>query len=85
MARVALRLGALAYLAAIVAAPVSLVFWRAFEQRTDEAWASVTTPEALHALWLTLVIAAIAVPLNTIFGVLCALAIVRRPFAAMGW
>ena len=84
MARVALRLGALAYLAAIVAAPVSLVFWRAFEQGLDEAWASVTTPEALHALWLTLVIAAIAVPLNTIFGVLCALAIVRRRFRGHG-
>ena len=84
MARVALRFAALAYLAAIVAAPVSLVFWRAFEQGLDAAWASVTTPEALHALWLTLVIAAIAVPLNTIFGVLCALAIVRRRFRGHG-
>ena len=84
MARVALRLAALAYLAAIVAAPVSLVFWRAFEQGLDEAWASVTTPEALHAFWLTIVIAAIAVPLNTIFGVLCALAIVRRRFRGHG-
>ena len=84
MARIALRIVALSYLAALVAAPVALVFWRAFEHGIDEAWASVTTPEALHALWLTLVIAAIAVPLNTVFGVLCALAIVRRRFRGHG-
>jgi sulfate/thiosulfate transport system permease protein len=37
----------------------------------------MTTPAAISALYLTLVIALIAVPLNTIFGVLCAHAIVR--------
>src|SRR5947209_1493025 len=37
----------------------------------------MTTPAAMSALWLTLLMAAIAVPLNTIFGVGCALAIVR--------
>ena len=33
---------------------------------------------ALHALWLTILITAIAVPLNTIFGVAAALVLVRR-------
>ncbi len=84
MGRYALRFAALGYLAALVAVPVTLVFWRAFEEGPARAWQAVTTPDALHALWLTLVIAAIAVPLNTVFGVLCALAIVRRRFRGHG-
>ena len=43
---------------------------------------AVTTPEALHAFKLTLIITAIAVPLNTVFGIVVALAIVRRRFPA---
>jgi sulfate transport system permease protein len=82
--RLALRVAALGYLAALVAVPVVLVFWRALESGPATAWAAVTTPEALHALWLSVLIAAIAVPLNTVFGVLCALAIVRRRFRGHG-
>jgi sulfate/thiosulfate transport system permease protein len=84
MGRLALRLVVLAYLAALLAAPVALVVRRAFENGAGDAWASVTTPEALHALWLTVLITLIAVPLNTVFGVLCALAIVRRRFRGHG-
>lgn len=84
MARLALRIGALGYLAALLVVPVGLVFFRAFEKGVDDAWAAVTTPEALHAFWLTVLIAAIAVPANTIFGVFCALAIVRRRFRGHG-
>ena len=40
-------------------------------------WDSVTTPAAIHAFWLTLEVAAIAVPLNAVFGVLTAMALVR--------
>ena len=84
MGRYALRFAALGYLAALVAFPVALVFWRAFENGLGEAWASITTPDALHALWLSILIVCIAVPLNTVFGVLCALAIVRRRFRGHG-
>jgi sulfate transport system permease protein len=83
-ARLSLRFGVLAYLAAILLVPVGLVFWRTFEHGVHPAWAAVTTPDAQHAFWLTLEIAAIAVPLNTIFGVLCALAIVRHRFPGKG-
>ena len=38
----------------------------------------MTSPDALHALWLTVLIAAIAVPLNALFGVAAALVLVRR-------
>jgi sulfate/thiosulfate transport system permease protein len=60
------------------------VVYRAFEDGIVEFFAAITTPEALHALWLTIIIALIAVPLNTVFGVMCALAIVRRRFRGHG-
>jgi sulfate transport system permease protein len=68
----------------VLAAPVALVFYRAFEHGIGPAWDAVTTPEAKHAFYLTVLIAAIAVPANTIFGVICALAIVRQRFPGKG-
>lgn len=85
MSRLALRTVALAYVAALLLVPVALVFWRAFEHGPGPAWEAVTRPEALHALWLTLVIALVAVPANTVFGILCSLAIVRRRFPGRGF
>lgn len=79
-ARLSLRFAALGYLAALLAFPVGLVFWRTFENGLGPVWDAATNPEALHALWLTVLIALIAVPANTIFGVICALVIVRGRF-----
>jgi sulfate/thiosulfate transport system permease protein len=76
-ARLSLRFGVLAYLAGILLVPVGLVFWRTFEHGVGTAWSFMTTPAAVSALWLTLLLAAIAVPLNTIFGVGAAMVIVR--------
>jgi sulfate/thiosulfate transport system permease protein len=79
-AKYGLRTIALGYLGALIVLPVGLVFYRTFEHGLAPAWEAVTTPEAQHAFWLTLVLVAIAVPLNTIFGVGMALFIVRgRP------
>jgi sulfate transport system permease protein len=75
-----LRTFALGYLAMLLLVPVSMIFYRAFEHGLGAAWSSVTTPEALHAFYLTIVIAAIAVVANTIFGVACALLLVRTEF-----
>jgi sulfate/thiosulfate transport system permease protein len=83
-ARYLLRFTALGYLAALLVVPVGLVGYRAFSDGIGAFLAAITTPEALHALWLTILIALIAVPANTIFGVLCALAIVRRKFRGHG-
>jgi sulfate transport system permease protein len=82
--RYLLRFAALGYLAALLVVPVGLVVFRAFEDGIAEFFAAITTPEALHALWLTILIALIAVPLNTVFGIMCALAIVRRKFRGHG-
>jgi sulfate/thiosulfate transport system permease protein len=75
--RLTLRLLALGYLAALLAIPVAMVFYRTFEHGIGPAWEAVTTPAAQHAFWLTVMMVAIAVPLNTIFGIGLGLALVR--------
>jgi sulfate/thiosulfate transport system permease protein len=84
MSRHVLRFTTLTYLALLLLVPVGLVFYRAFEHGFGNAWDAVTTHQALHALELTLLIAAIAVPANTIFGVVLALALVRTRFPGRG-
>ena len=78
--RIGLRVVALGYLALLLLIPVGLVFWRTFEDGLMPVWESITTPAAISAFWLTLTVTAIAVPLNTIFGVLCALSLARGRF-----
>jgi sulfate transport system permease protein len=84
VARLGLRSVAILYLAAILVAPLGLVFYRTFEHGFAPAWEALTTPETLHAFKLTLIITLIAVPVNTVFGVVCALAIVRQRFPGKG-
>jgi sulfate transport system permease protein len=84
IAKYALRTASLGYLAVLLVAPVSYVFWKTFEHGFGTAWHAITTPDALHALKVTLILTAIAVPANTIFGVLCALAVVRHRFPGSG-
>jgi len=79
-ARIALRVLALAYLAALLLIPVAVVFYRTFEHGLGAFWDSITTPAAIHAFWLTVEIALIAVPLNTVLGVITAMALVRGRF-----
>src|SRR5438876_1091171 len=79
-----LRVVALGYLGVLLVAPVGLVFWRTFEHGFSPAWHAVTTHDAQHAFWLTILIALIAVPANTIFGVGLAIAIVRHRFPGKG-
>ncbi len=77
-ARWGLRTVALVYVAALLLGPLALVFWNTFDQGFGAAWDGVTSPAALHALYLTILIALIAVPLNAVFGVAAALILVRR-------
>jgi sulfate transport system permease protein len=79
-ARYGLRFAALTYLMLLLVLPVGLVFYRTFQHGLEPVWNAMTDPDFLHALWITLLIALIAVPLNTIFGVACALVLVRQRF-----
>jgi sulfate/thiosulfate transport system permease protein len=83
-ARYGIRLFSLGYLTVILVAPVALIFWRAFEHGFHPFWAAISNPTATHALRLTLEVTLVAVPLNTVFGILCALAIVRHRFPGIG-
>jgi sulfate transport system permease protein len=78
--RVGLRVLALGYLAVLLLVPVGLVFYRTFEKGLGFVIDSISTPAAIHALFLTLEVAVITVPLNAAFGVLAALALVRGRF-----
>jgi sulfate transport system permease protein len=78
--RLPLRFGVLGYLALLVVLPVGTVFYRAFQHGLGAAWHAFTAPDALHALWLTLIVAAIAVPLNTVFGVGVSIILARHRF-----
>ena len=78
--RITLRTVALGYLALLLVIPIGLVFYRTFEHGVMAVCDSVTTPAAISAFWLTITVTLIAVPLNTIFGVLCALALARGRF-----
>ena len=75
--RLVLRTVALVYLGAILIAPIAVIAYKTFEPGLGSVWDSVTTPAAISAFWLTVEVAAVAVPLNAILGVLTALALVR--------
>ena len=84
MSRHLLRFAALGYLVLLLLVPVGFVFYRAFGDGFGHAWGAVTTDRALHALELTLLLTAIAVPANTIVGIILALALVRGRFRGRG-
>src|SRR6202020_359083 len=74
------RIGALGYLALLILVPVGSVFFRAFQHGLGTAWDAVTTTEATHAFWLTIVVVLIAVPLDTVFVVGVAPILARHRF-----
>src|SRR5918997_6732728 len=83
--RIGLRTVALTYLALLLIAPIAVVFYRTFEGGAGAVWDAVTTPAAISAFWLTITVTLIAVPLNTVFGILCALALARGRFRGKAW
>jgi sulfate/thiosulfate transport system permease protein len=82
--RLGLRAIALGYLLVLLLAPLGMVFYRTFQHGLEPVWQALSNHETVHAFEITLIATAIAVPLNTVFGVLCALAIVRRRFRGKG-
>src|SRR5438270_4806695 len=78
--RLGVRTVALGYLALLLLAPVAMIFYRTFEHGLGPVWDAITQPNAQHSFWLSLEVVAIAVPLNTIFGVGMALLLERGRF-----
>ena len=71
---------ALTFLTFFLFVPLLLVFFKAFEDGFQTYIASITEPVALAAIRLTLLTAAIAVPLNLLFGLAAAWAIAKFRF-----
>jgi sulfate transport system permease protein len=82
--RLGLRAVALGYLLLLLVLPVGVILYRTFEDGVGAFWEQVTTPASISAISLTLEIVAIVVPLNVIFGVFVALALVRGRFRGRG-
>jgi sulfate transport system permease protein len=78
--RYLLRFLALAYVTVLVVVPVGLILWRTFSPGVGAFFASVGTPAAISALQLSLLVVAIVVPLNVLFGVPTALVLARNRF-----
>jgi sulfate transport system permease protein len=82
--KLALRITALGYVGALVLVPLGMIFYRTFEHGFAAFWESVTTPAAISAITLSLIIVAIVVPLNVVFGLVTALALARGNFRGKG-
>jgi sulfate transport system permease protein len=78
--RVGLTLTALAYLLVFLLVPLAAVFAEALQKGWAAYVSAVEEPMALSALWLTLLTAVVAVPLNLVFGVAAAWAIAKFDF-----
>jgi sulfate transport system permease protein len=83
-ARIGLRTVALGYLVLLLAVPIVLILVRTFGEGVGAFVESIRTPAAISALNLSLLIVAIVVPLNVVFGVATALALVRGRFRGRG-
>jgi sulfate transport system permease protein len=75
-----LRILALVYLAVLVALPVGTILWRTAEPGLGQFLEWITTPAAVSALQTSLLIVAVTVPLNVVFGIVVALGLVRGRF-----
>ena len=71
---------AIVFLAVIIYIPALNVFYQAFKNGVAPFFSNLVDPEFLNAVRLTVVLAIIAVPVNTIFGLCAAWAITRRNF-----
>nr|HRC88383.1 sulfate/thiosulfate ABC transporter permease CysW [Thermoanaerobaculia bacterium] len=80
-----LIVAAVAFLALFLWLPLLAVFAKAFEAGVSAYWAAIRDPYALAALQLTLLTAALVVPVNLVFGVAAAWAIARFRFPGRGW
>ncbi|CAN5240576.1 sulfate ABC transporter permease subunit CysW [soil metagenome] len=70
----------LVFLALVLILPVVAVFVEAMRKGFSVAWSNIVEPDAVAAIKLTLLTAAIAVPFNAIFGLCASWAIAKHNF-----
>jgi sulfate/thiosulfate transport system permease protein len=82
--RYLIRFVALAYIFVLLVVPVTLILWRTFGPGFGQFFDWVSTPAAISALNLSLLVVAIVVPLNVVFGIPTALVLARNRFRGRG-
>ena len=80
LTRYALMAIAFAFLAIFLLLPLVLVFMEAFKRGVEPFFSALGEPDTVSAIKLTLMVAAISVPLNVVFGVAAAWAIAKFEF-----
>lgn len=80
LVRIVLIAIAVTFLTVFVVLPLVVVFAGAFAKGVDAYLAALAEPEALSAIRLTLLVAAISVTLNLVFGVIAAWAVAKFDF-----
>ena len=83
--QVLLILGALGFLLSFLLLPLVLVFAEALRGGVLAFWAALSDPDAISALKLTVIVTAIVVPLNLVFGVAAAWAVSKHQFPGKRW
>src|SRR4051812_20369119 len=78
--RLALTVLAIAFVGLFLVLPLLVVFKEAFAGGVGKAWNAITEPDSLSAVKVSLLAAAIAVPLNTLFGISAAWAVAKHDF-----
>jgi sulfate/thiosulfate transport system permease protein len=71
---------AIGFLALVIYIPAANVFYQAFKHGIGPFFSNLVDSEFLNAVRLTVILAVIAVPVNTVFGLCAAWAITRRKF-----
>ncbi|MGA7803633.1 sulfate ABC transporter permease subunit CysW [Bradyrhizobium sp.] len=79
--RIAIILIAVTFLSVFVVLPLLVVFAQAFSRGVSAYLSALAAPEAVAAIRLTLLVAAISVTLNLVFGLIAAWAIAKFEFA----
>jgi sulfate transport system permease protein len=72
--------GAMAFLLFFLLLPLVLVFAEALRGGVHVFWKAISDPDALAAIRLTLLVTAIVIPLNLVFGVAAAWAVSKHRF-----
>src|SRR6185437_15421223 len=78
--RLALGILAMGFIALFLILPLLVVFSEALAKGVGPVLAALIDPDSLVAIRLSLVAAAIAVPLNTVFGIAAAWAVTKFDF-----
>ena len=69
-----------AYVGMLIVLPVANLIYLSAKLGPLALWTQISNPDAIHALWLTVLVAIVAIIVNTAFGTLLALTLARQRF-----